>query len=101
MDAKSFHSLPEYGGLLSGRGHFAHICLKERLCNYWSTQVYKMVSGARAGRTVHDLEGPWFIPGELTIFRCSTFSAQPAVSEGVVFTDAADASSSCQLGALS
>ncbi len=26
-------------------------------------QLYKFASGARAGRTVHDLEGPWFVAG--------------------------------------
>ena len=30
---------------------------------FFFIQLYKFGSGARAGRTVHDLEGPWFIAG--------------------------------------
>lgn len=31
--------------------------------SFWWSQLYKFASGARRGRTVHDLEGPWFIAG--------------------------------------
>jgi hypothetical protein len=31
-------------------------------------QLYKFASGARQGRTVHDLEGPWFVEGLYPIY---------------------------------
>ena len=31
--------------------------------SFWFIQLYKLASAARAGRSVHDLEGPWFIAG--------------------------------------